>query len=193
MIKKVACVGILVADIIAEPVNEYPGAGVLKQVNSISLHSGGNAMTAAINLHKMGVDSKMVGKVGSDMFGIYLKGCLDKAGVDTRALKYDDETQTSASVVLLDTTGERSFLHCVGTNATLSIDDIDFSVVEECDLVFVTGSFLMNRFDGEETKEFLKKCKEMGLDALHDSIHEMARDEARHGQGFKGLLDRYFK
>ena len=40
---------------------------------------------------------------------------------------------------------------------------------------------------------FAKKCKEMGLDALHDSIHEMARDEARHGQGFKGLLDRYFK
>jgi rubrerythrin len=41
--------------------------------------------------------------------------------------------------------------------------------------------------------KFAKKCKEMGLDALHDSIHEMARDEARHGQGFKGLLDRYFK
>ena len=40
--------------------------------------------------------------------------------------------------------------------------------------------------------KFAKKCKEMGLDALHDSIHEMARDEARHGQGFKGLLDRYF-
>ena len=39
---------------------------------------------------------------------------------------------------------------------------------------------------------FAKKCKELGLDALHDSIHEMARDEARHGQGFKGLLDRYF-
>ncbi|MBQ9047341.1 MAG: rubredoxin [Solobacterium sp.] len=39
---------------------------------------------------------------------------------------------------------------------------------------------------------FAKKCKELGLDPLHDSIHEMARDEARHGQGFKGLLDRYF-
>jgi rubrerythrin len=37
-----------------------------------------------------------------------------------------------------------------------------------------------------------KKCKELGLDALHDTIHEMARDEARHGQAFKGLLDRYF-
>lgn len=40
--------------------------------------------------------------------------------------------------------------------------------------------------------EFAKKCKAMNLDALHDSIHEMARDEARHGKGFKGLLDRYF-
>lgn len=38
-----------------------------------------------------------------------------------------------------------------------------------------------------------KKCKELDLDALHDSIHEMARDEARHGKAFKGLLDRYFK
>lgn len=32
-----------------------------------------------------------------------------------------------------------------------------------------------------------KKCKELNLDALHDSIHEMARDEARHGKGFFGL------
>ena len=38
-----------------------------------------------------------------------------------------------------------------------------------------------------------KLCKKYNLDALHDTIHEMARDEARHGQGFKGLLDRYFK
>ena len=38
-----------------------------------------------------------------------------------------------------------------------------------------------------------KKCKELNLDALHDSIHEMARDEARHGKAFLGLLNRYFK
>ncbi|MBP3728921.1 MAG: NADH peroxidase [Lachnospiraceae bacterium] len=37
-----------------------------------------------------------------------------------------------------------------------------------------------------------KLCKQYNLDALHDTIHEMARDEARHGKAFKGLLDRYF-
>jgi len=38
-----------------------------------------------------------------------------------------------------------------------------------------------------------KKAKELGLDAIHDTVHEMARDEARHGLAFKGLLERYFK
>ena len=37
-----------------------------------------------------------------------------------------------------------------------------------------------------------KKAKELNLDAIHDTVHEMARDEARHGKAFKGLLERYF-
>ena len=37
-----------------------------------------------------------------------------------------------------------------------------------------------------------KKAKELGLDAIHDTVHEMAKDEARHGKGFDGLLKRYF-
>ena len=37
-----------------------------------------------------------------------------------------------------------------------------------------------------------KKAKELGYDAIHDTVHEMAKDEARHGCGFKGLYDRYF-
>ncbi|MCR5477805.1 MAG: NADH peroxidase [Lachnospiraceae bacterium] len=41
--------------------------------------------------------------------------------------------------------------------------------------------------------DLAKKAKELNLDAIHDTVHEMARDEARHGKAFKGLLDRYFK
>ena len=40
--------------------------------------------------------------------------------------------------------------------------------------------------------ELAKKAKELGLDAIHDTVHEMARDEARHGKAFEGLLARYF-
>ena len=37
-----------------------------------------------------------------------------------------------------------------------------------------------------------KRAKELNLDAIHDTVHEMARDEARHGKAFAGLLKRYF-
>ena len=40
--------------------------------------------------------------------------------------------------------------------------------------------------------DLAKRAKELNLDAIHDTVHEMARDEARHGKAFKGLLDRYF-
>lgn len=40
--------------------------------------------------------------------------------------------------------------------------------------------------------DLAKRAKALNLDAIHDTVHEMARDEARHGRAFKGLLDRYF-
>ena len=41
--------------------------------------------------------------------------------------------------------------------------------------------------------ELAKLAKQLNLDAIHDTVHEMARDEARHGKAFEGLLNRYFK
>ena len=40
--------------------------------------------------------------------------------------------------------------------------------------------------------DLAKRAKAANLDAIHDTVHEMARDEARHGKAFKGLHDRYF-
>ncbi|MDR1703873.1 MAG: NADH peroxidase [Clostridiales bacterium] len=42
-------------------------------------------------------------------------------------------------------------------------------------------------------KDLAVKAKELNLDAIHDTVHEMCKDEARHGKGFQGLLTRYFK
>lgn len=45
----------------------------------------------------------------------------------------------------------------------------------------------------EGKKKLAAKAKELNLDAIHDTVHEMAKDEARHGCAFEGLLNRYFK
>lgn len=44
----------------------------------------------------------------------------------------------------------------------------------------------------EDKARIAKRAKELNLDAIHDTVHEMARDEARHGRGFEGLYKRYF-
>lgn len=165
---KVACVGILVADVMTKPVDTIPEKGLLSHVDAIELFSGGNAMTAAVNMRKMGVDSAVIGKVGKDMFGNFLEEKMREQGVNTKGVKKDDNVQTSVSVVLSASDGERTFLHCVGTNGTFSIDDVDWDVVKDVDYVFVTGTYLLNTFDGEQTKEFLKKCKELNKTTLLD-------------------------
>lgn len=49
-------------------------------------------------------------------------------------------------------------------------------------------------FGATQGKFDLAACaKKNGLDAIHDTVHEMAKDEARHGKALKGLLERYFK
>jgi rubrerythrin len=42
-------------------------------------------------------------------------------------------------------------------------------------------------------KDIATRAKQLGYDAIHDTVHEMCKDEARHGRAFEGLLNRYFK
>jgi rubrerythrin len=61
-----------------------------------------------------------------------------------------------------------------------------------------TKANLQARVDAEHgacqgKKDLATLAKKLNLDAIHDTVHEMCKDEARHGKAFKGLLDRYFK
>ena len=66
------------------------------------------------------------------------------------------------------------------------------------DCVWDTKTNLEKRMNAEcgaceDKNRIAKRAKELNLDAIHDTVHEMARDEARHGRGFEGLFNRYFK
>ena len=58
------------------------------------------------------------------------------------------------------------------------------------EVVWDTKTNVKARMEAEEGAQVAKK---LGLDAIHDTVHEMAKDEARHGAGFQGLWNRYFK
>ena len=65
------------------------------------------------------------------------------------------------------------------------------------DVVWDTKTNLEKRKDAEcgaceDKKRIATRAKQLNLDAIHDTVHEMAKDEARHGKGFEGMLKRYF-
>ena len=123
----VVCLGILVADAIARPVGELPDRGSLGLVDEISLHGGGCALNTASALVRLGLSAGAAGKVGDDAFGAFLLALLDERGVDRGGVLADPAVATSATVVLVDSSGERTFLHLPGAKASLRAEELDRS------------------------------------------------------------------
>jgi len=169
----VACVGILVADAIAKTVDKLPARGRLDLVDQLDLYTGGCAVNSGIAMAKIGLNVAVLGKIGNDGFGKFIYNSLKEEKVNVDGLVLDSNSSTSASVVLVDSGGERSFLHCLGANAEFTDRDVDFSVIGKSKIVFIAGTMLMPNFDGEPCARVLKKSKEMGkytaLDTAWDS------------------------
>src|SRR5258708_13237704 len=92
------CAGVLVADVIVGGVDKWPESGRLSLVGSIALRSGGLAHTTAVTLAKLGLQTAVVGRVGTDVFGDYLVQVLVDHAVPPPVLP-DPTTPPSSTVV----------------------------------------------------------------------------------------------
>ena len=165
----VLSIGIFVADVIAKPVNELPETGKLEVVDKVELYTGGCAVSAAIDMSRLGLNVAIAGKVGNDGFGKFLLSALEGEGINSSGVIITDDIGTSASVAAINSEGERSFLHCFGANGELRADDIDFDIVADSKMVLVAGTMLMPTFDGEQCASVLKRAKEMGKYTVLDT------------------------
>ncbi len=167
--KDAVCIGILVADVISKPLIKLPGKGKLMPIDSISLHSGGCALSSAVDMSIIGLDTAVVGKIGNDGFGSYLTNVLKEAGVETKALSIGKGSDTSASVVVVGDDSERSFIHCFGANGEFCYEDIDFNFIKKYKIAFFTGVNLMPSLDGAPLGTAVKKAKELGCITVMDT------------------------
>lgn len=120
----VAVFGLLVADIVARPMDpsNVPEPGGLTHIESITLTSGGNACNVAIALAKLGMSVSSHGLVGDDALGRTIVERLTDAGVDASGVARDERAQTSATIVAVQRSGERCFFHTPGVTALINAD-----------------------------------------------------------------------
>ena len=164
--KPIICIGILVADIVGRPLRAVPEPGKLVLVDEMSLHTGGCATNTGTALAKLGLPVEVIGKVGSDSFGDFILNALNERNVGTRGIKRDDKVGTSATMVMVEPDGERRFVHYLGANAHLTLNDIDLSMVKSGSILHVGGALVMPGIDGKPTAELLQVCPRCRCDHL---------------------------
>jgi len=166
------CIGNVVADVIVRVFDAVPPKGSLVYNESITLQTGGCAMSSACAASALGAKTAIIAKIGRDSFGAYLTSMIDRYRVDRRGLVVSDTLPTSASVALVSGDAERTFLHSPGANAGLTLDDMDWELIGNSKIAFFTGMNLMKGFDGEPCAKAMERCRSMGkftvLDVCHD-------------------------
>jgi sugar/nucleoside kinase (ribokinase family) len=168
--RDVVCVGILVADVVARPIDGLPSTGSLGLVDEVALRTGGCATNTATALTRLGARAAVMGKVGRDALGDYLLGELAERGVAHEGVLRDDDAPTSATVVLVSPDGERTFLHMRGANAELRAEDLDPALLFSGRCLHVAGALVLDALDGEPCAALLAQARAKGILTSVDTV-----------------------
>ncbi len=121
----VLCAGSLVLDTIIRPVDE-PRWGTTTLVESMDRHVGGNGANTARALSLLGTRVRLLGTLGDDEAGAFVRHELQSAGVDTSEIQ-EVPLPTAATAVLVSSGGDRQFLHRLGASTEAFRRLIDFT------------------------------------------------------------------
>lgn len=166
----VVSLGIHIVDILGRPVTRIPDGQNVDLLEEIRITVAGTAAGASVDLAKLGARVIAMGALGKDELGNFVVSTMQHYGIETRYLRRKEGVQTSATMLPIRPNGERPALHVPGANGALTLEDIDFDVIAEADVLHVGGTSLMPRFDGPPTVEVLKFAKSKGVTTTFDLV-----------------------
>jgi sugar/nucleoside kinase (ribokinase family) len=141
--------------------------GQLLEVGGAILSTGGPVSNTGLALHKLGISTRLMGKVGTDSFGRSIRQII--AGHDADLVKGMIEVPgevSSYTIILSPPDADRMFLHCPGCNNTFGADDIDYEMLAAGRLFHFGYPPLLKRViekNGAELVEILRRAKSVGI------------------------------
>ncbi len=154
--------------------------GSKNDVNNINFSTGGGATNAAVTFARQGLEVQFMGTIGHDTAGNAVLEDLDKEGVDTSKISYSDKYNTGYSVVLLASTGERSFLTYRGASTHYDINNFDL-VGTNAEWLYVSSmAGCMDVLD-----KIFTRAKQLGMKIFFNP----GKDELRQIPKLKALLE----
>ena len=183
---EIVCIGVMVADVGVKPFVRLPARGLVERVKHIGLRTGGDALNESVVASRLGIRTRLIGKVGEDHFGRFLLRELERERVETAGVVVDRATSTSACIVLIAEDGERSFLFFPGASDELCLEDVDFRLLSGVRCVSVGSAGTLESLEGEALGELLRRAREAGAETFLDFVSDEGRDwEERVGPAFR--------
>ena len=167
---EVVCAGILVADHVHTPMDALPEEGHLVAVERMYLLTGGCAANVAVNIARQGIRVGVVGKVGNDFFGRFVREDLDGQGVDTGCLAVSAAEQTSQTMILLCKGQDRRFVHTFGANRDFRVADIPWTALAGSRIFYLGGYLVMPGIVPAELGDLFRRCREAGILTVLDVV-----------------------
>lgn len=154
--------GNIVVDVIGKPIDRLPERGRLLLIDTLETHVGGNGPNVAAALARLGVPASLSGRLGDDPYGRFVLSSLEAEGVDVSTVTRGNGV-TGVTLVAVDSTGERSFIHHLGENARFGPDDIDWERARDHAIFLLTAHFVLPAMDGAPAAAVLKQARELGM------------------------------
>ena len=141
--------------------------GKLINVGPAAMATGGSVSNTGIALHRLGIPTRMIGKIGSDQFGSMVLGLLNAQDPSlTRCMIIDSDGSTSYTIVISPPDRDRMFLHCSGVNDTFCNADIKDEQINGIRLFHFGYPPLMRkmfRHGARELEELFQRARKKGI------------------------------
>jgi sugar/nucleoside kinase (ribokinase family) len=174
------CIGLTTLDIVAGSIDELTHTERARLIDGIACAPAGTAAGAALVAAKLGMAVKLVGAVGDDMTGGFVRLGLEEVGVDVALLSVQPGQRTSTTLLTVAPDGRRSSYHMPGAGSATPIDDAALAAVRAARFVHyaAVGGRLS---DGGPGEALLRAAKEAGAVVTCDLIgpRRSAADEMR--------------
>ena len=170
MTPRVLCAGILVGDLFVPPLARLPAAGELLVTDDFLMGAGGCAANVAVVLSKLGVASRVVGRVGRDSFGDFVTDSLAGLGIDVSFIGRSEMMGTAKTVIVPVAGDDRRYIHTVGANADLTGHDFVPGAMAGIDVVYLGGYLVLPGLNPKAVVELFEAARRAGAQTLLDVV-----------------------
>jgi len=156
---------------IGEVLIDFTPSGVSPQGNPLfEQNPGGAPANVAVCLSRLGCSAAVIGKVGADQFGEFLKNTLDRAGVLTEGLVRTERCGTTMAFVHLSETGDRSFSFYRNPGADLLLEpaDLKLELIDKCSILHFGSVSMTGEPSRSATLEAVGYAREKGKIISYD-------------------------